>query len=225
MPQSRWVIVFAKAPEPGRVKTRLAAQVGGQAATQIYRRMAERLWAMLLKTRQVEGYRLALAFDPPKAGPGMRAWLPDGDAYLPQATGNLGDRIAAAVDQTLDRGAQAITVVGTDCPGLSAFHLAQGFKACKNHPFALGPAEDGGFYALTLTRQAKSLLLRLPAVPWSNPLTAARLLEEATLLGLEGAMLPALRDLDTLEDLAFHRRNLPWIDGFSGPSPCPSGGW
>lgn len=222
MSHPRWVIVFAKAPEPGRVKTRLAAQVGGQAATQIYRRMAERLWTLLLKAKQTEGYRLALAFDPPKAGPEMRTWLSDADAYLPQATGNLGDRIADAVDQVLDRGARAITVVGTDCPSLSSRHLVQAFEACETHPFALGPAEDGGFYALTLTPEARPLLPQLPALPWSSPLTGTSLLEEAALLGLEGALLPALRDLDTLEDLAFHRRLLPWIDGFSSLGPCPS---
>lgn len=222
MPQSRWVIVFAKAPEPGRVKTRLAARVGGQAATQIYRRMAERLWALLLRVRRIEGHRLALAFDPPRAGSEMRAWLPDADAYLPQTTGNLGDRISTAASQILEQGALAVTLVGTDCPCLSAFHLAQGFEACGPHPFALGPTEDGGFYALTLTRNAQTLIPRLPALPWSSPLTAARLLEEAALLGLEGAMLPTLRDLDTLDDLAFHRRSLPWIDGFSGLGSCPS---
>ena len=152
----------------------------------------------------------------------MRAWLPDADIYLPQAVGNLGDRIADAMNQVLDRGARAITVLGTDCPGLSPRHLELGFEACGTHPFALGPAEDGGFYALTLTPEARPLLPRLPGLPWSSPSTGTSLLEEATLLGLKGALLPALRDLDTLEDLAFHRRHLPWIDGFSSLGPCPS---
>lgn len=223
MPQPRWIILFAKAPEPGRVKTRLASRIGGQAAMQIYRRMAERLWAMLLEAKHTEGYRLALAFDPPEASPGMRAWLPDADAYLPQMPGNLGCRIAAACDEVLDWGARTVSVVGADCPDLAPHHLAQGFKACETQPFALGPAEDGGFYALTLAAHARLLLARLPDLPWSSPLTGSSLLQEAALLGLRGELLPILRDLDTLEDLLFHRRRLAWIDGFSAPEPGSSG--
>jgi rSAM/selenodomain-associated transferase 1 len=221
VPQSRWVIVFAKAPVHGRVKTRLASQVGEAAATRIYRRMAERLWTMLLTAKAEEGFRLGLAFDPPGSAVAMRAWLPRADAYLPQAAGNLGDRIAEGCGFALDSGAKAVTVIGSDCPGLSMRHLAQGFEACRSRPLALGPADDGGFYALTLTPEARALLPRLPALPWSSPLTAARLLESASRLGLESALLPPLRDLDTLEDLAFHRRLFPWIDGFSDPGPCP----
>lgn len=222
MPHPRWVIVFAKAPVQGRVKTRLASQVGEAAATRIYRRMAERLWAMLLTAKTQDGFHLGLAFDPPESALAMRAWLPRADAYLPQAAGNLGDRIAAGCGHALDSGAEAVTVVGSDCPGLSFGHVVQGFDACRSRSFALGPADDGGFYALTLTPQALPLLPRLPALPWSSPLTAASLLEEASRLGLEGVLLPPLRDLDTLEDLTFHRRHFPWIDGFSDPGPCPS---
>ncbi len=210
MPLDAWVVVFAKAPVAGRVKTRLAAEVGPEMALRVYQRMAEPLWRALLASRAELGYGLCLAYDPPEAAASMKAWLPGADAYLPQRPGNLGERLAAALRWSLDQGTGRVTVIGTDCPGFTPEHLRQGFQACDAHPFVLGPAADGGFYALTLTPDARGLLDALPGIPWSSPDTASSLLAAAEALGLKGASLPELRDLDTLADLTFHRRAFGW---------------
>jgi hypothetical protein len=213
MPRTPWVIVFSKAPEVGRVKTRLAAQVGTTRALQVYRGMAERQWGWLLASREEDGFRLAVSYDPPEAGPCMRAWLPQADAYLPQGAGNLGGRIASACAWALDEGASCVTVIGSDCPGFSRSELQRGFEASQHAPFTLGPATDGGFYALTLTPRSRSLLDLLPGIPWSSAQTSARLVQGAAALGLVGATLAELRDLDTLEDLIFYQAEL---EGRSG---------
>lgn len=207
MSKSSWVIVFAKAPEAGRVKTRLAAEIGDTEALRIYRDMAERQWRWLLAARATDGFKLGVSFAPAEAEPVLRAWLAGADSYLPQRDGNLGDRIASACTWALDQEARSVTVVGSDCPGFSHQHLQMGFAGIQNHPYSLGPALDGGFYALTLTPQAMPLLERLPGIPWSSPQTGASLIREAVSLDLVGMLLPELRDLDTLEDLLFYQQD------------------
>lgn len=207
MSESSWVIVFAKAPEAGRVKTRLAAEIGDTEALRIYRDMAERQWRWLLAARATDGFKLGVSFAPAEAEAVLRAWLAGADAYLPQKDGNLGDRIAAACGWALDQGGHSVTVMGSDCPGYSQRHLQMGIAGIQNHPYSLGPALDGGFYALTLAPQARPLLERLPGIPWSSPQTAASLIREAERLNLVGMLLPVLRDLDTKEDLVFYQQD------------------
>ena len=206
MLESSWVIVFAKAPEAGRVKTRLAAEIGDAEALRVYREMAERQWEWLLAARNTDGFHLGVSFAPAEAEPLIRAWLAGADAYLPQTDGNLGDRIANACDWALDQGGRSVTVMGSDCPGFDHRHLQIGFAGIQNHSYSLGPALDGGFYALTLTPQARPLLKRLPGIPWSSSQTSASLIREADSLDLAGLLLPELRDLDTLADLVFYQK-------------------
>jgi rSAM/selenodomain-associated transferase 1 len=205
MPESSWVIVFAKAPEAGRVKTRLAAEIGEVEALRVYRDMAEGQWKWLRAARDTDGFHLGVSFAPAEAEPVLRAWLAGADAYLPQIDGNLGDRIASACAWALDRDAIGVTVMGSDCPGFNHRHLQMGLAGIQNHHYSLGPAMDGGFYALTLTPQARPLLDRLPGIPWSSSQTSVSLIREAESLDLVGILLPELRDLDTLEDLVFYQ--------------------
>jgi hypothetical protein len=187
-------LVFVRAPEPGRVKTRLAATLGAEGALRVYRRLAEQT----VREARALGGELRIHFTPADREAQVRAWLGEGALYLPQADGDLGARMEAAFAAAFDAGARRVVIIGSDLPDLSAALLRRAFDALDEHPAVLGPAHDGGYYLLGLGAP-------LPAVfrdmPWSTdavlPLTLARL----RAAGIEPALLPPLRDVDEVHDL------------------------
>lgn len=191
------MLVFVRAPERGRVKTRLAAAIGDDAALRVYRRLAEHA---LRETAALadEGVQVRVHHTPADAGPVVRAWLGEGPAYLPQAAGDLGARMEDAFARAFAGGAERVVIVGSDLPELSADLLRRAFDALDAHPAVLGPARDGGYYLMGLTRPVPGLF---DGIAWSTPQVLAATLERFRAAGIVPAMLETLADVDEAEDL------------------------
>lgn len=186
-------LVFVRAPELGRVKTRLAAALGEEAALRIYRRLAEHT---VREAREVGG-ELRIHFTPPERGAEVRDWLSEA-TYLPQAAGDLGARMEAAFRAAFDEGAGRVVIIGSDLPGLTAALLRRAFEALEDHPAVLGPARDGGYYLLGMTAMVPGVF---HDIPWSTGNVLALTLERLRAAGIEPAMLEVLADVDEVEDL------------------------
>ncbi|GGV19525.1 hypothetical protein GCM10010495_38340 [Kitasatospora herbaricolor] len=189
------LLVIAKAPVPGRVKTRLTPPCTPEQAASL----AE---AALTDTLRVLGSvpagRRLLVLD---GEPGR--WLPSGWEVAPQVPGDLDVRLAAAF-ALAPAGAPAL-LVGMDTPQLNAAVLAaQLSPAARAGADAwYGPAQDGGFWALGLARPSPGLARRLLlGVPMSTPRTGEVLLERLAQAGLTVRRLPVLTDVDTARDAA-----------------------
>ncbi|MFC1416935.1 TIGR04282 family arsenosugar biosynthesis glycosyltransferase [Streptacidiphilus cavernicola] len=218
--------MLAKAPSPGRVKTRLTpARTPAQAAD-----LAEAALADTLGTLgRVPAGRRVLVLD---GTPGR--WLPPGWDVLPQRGGGLDLRLAAAFADAdrLAPGAPAL-LVGMDTPQLSARTLAEPLSAAVRGGADAwyGPAADGGFWALGLARPTAALARQLlHGVPMSTPHTGADLLQRLTAAALRVTVLPTLTDVDTVADaeevaaLAPHSRFAAhWhsLGPVGGPSRLP----
>jgi rSAM/selenodomain-associated transferase 1 len=189
------LVVFLKWPEPGRVKTRLAAALGPERAAELYRLVAEE---EVRRTRPVaRAYDRLLFFAPAEARARIAAWFPQ-EELLPQAGRDLGARMADAFAQAFRRGARRVAIVGTDVPQVSAETVAAGFESLVTHDVALGPARDGGYYLLGLRAPQPELFT---GIGWSTPGVRAATLERATRLGLSVRCLETMTDLDTLQDV------------------------
>ncbi len=179
----RTLVVIAKEPLAGRVKTRLTPPFSPvQAAALAEAALADTLAAVATApaTRRV----LVLAGRP---GP----WLPDGFEVRAQVDGGLDERIAAAL-----AGVDGpVLLVGMDTPQLTPALLA----ADPGRDAWFGPAQDGGFWALGLAQPDPALVR---GVPMSLPDTGARQLDRLRDAGLEVGLLPPLRDVDTAADAA-----------------------
>jgi rSAM/selenodomain-associated transferase 1 len=186
------VLLFAKAPRGGRVKTRLAAEVGEAAALAAYRRVGRQV-----VDRVGARYPLTVWYDPPDALPDMRRWL-GGREFMPQRGDDLGGRMAHAFEEHFRRGDAPVIAIGADAPGIDAATIAAAEAALQEAAVVLGPALDGGYYLLGLTRLAPELLAD---VPWGTAsvlqVTVARCFE----CDLPVKQLQPLRDLDTAADL------------------------
>lgn len=190
----RAVLAFVRAPQAGRVKTRLAATLGAEGALRVYRRLAEHT---VREARAVDA-ELRIHFTPAAQEQEVRAWLGDGPRYLAQAGGDLGARMEAAFRAAFRDGAERVVIVGSDLPDLSAALLRRAFGALDEHLAVLGPARDGGYYLLGVRMMIPGVF---DDVPWSTDAVLARTLERMRAAGVEPALLPTLADVDEAQDL------------------------
>ncbi len=191
----RTLLVFAKAPVEGEVKTRLARAVGSRRAANVYRDVGRRVVDQL---RGGGGYRTVLCYDPPSAGETVRAWLgPEGLEFRPQRRGDLGTRMTAAFARAFED-AERVCIVGTDAPGVRGDLVDEAFAALDEADVVLGPATDGGYYLLALDRPRPELLRD---VPWSTPDVLRATLDRIARGDLRVHLLPSLTDIDTVDDL------------------------
>lgn len=185
------VIVIAKEPVPGRVKTRLTPPFSPDDAASLARAaLADTLAAAAAAalTRQV------LALD---GAPGD--WLPAGFDVVPQRSGGLDERLAAAFADTHARLPLPMVLIGMDTPQVTPGLLVEAAQSlvCGEADAVFGPAADGGFWLLGLRRPDRSLLA---GVPMSRPETGRHQLDRLTSAGLRVAMMPELTDVDTFRE-------------------------
>ncbi|WAX77471.1 TIGR04282 family arsenosugar biosynthesis glycosyltransferase [Streptomyces sp. KMM 9044] len=191
------VLIMAKAPRPGLVKTRLHPLLSPPRCADLQAELI-RHTAELATSHTPRTY---LALSPHEGEDAIRTTVSAGVRLLLQRGTDLGERLAAAVADAFADGAGPLLVVGTDAPTLTGGHLTAAFTALQNHDVALGPALDGGYYLIGLRAPHTSLFALDPEV-WSTDrvLTATRALARDG--GLSTGTLRPLRDLDTPADAA-----------------------
>ena len=190
----RTLIVFAKVPRPGRVKTRLAAAIGDVEAASLYGIMGRRV----LDGVRGGHYRLVAYIDPGNELAAASAWLgAAGVHFRPQQGGDLGERLANAFRHEFKR-ARRVCAIGTDAPAVDRPVVERAFAELSTNDLVLGPALDGGYYLIGATGYWPDLFRN---VPWSTEEVMTSTLVRARSLKLRTATLEPLADIDTVEDL------------------------
>ena len=185
----RVVGVFAKYWAAGSVKTRLAATLGTEAATEFYRRM---LHGVLRQVRAAAAESYVIAFAPTAARGAFAEAAPEWEVQ-PQAEGDLGQRLTTFCQQQFDRGATRVVVVGSDCLEIDAGVIQSVWRLLDEVPIVWGPACDGGYYLLGLSRPVPELFVD---IPWSTARVLVESQARAAAVGLPQAELPLLDDID-----------------------------
>ena len=190
------LIVFVKFPEPGKVKTRIARELGAERAAEIYSRMAERI------VHDVSGpgaYGTIVYFDPPERGDNIKTWLgSDGLSFEPQSGGTIGDRMSDAFHSVFSEGAVRAVLIGTDIPDITADIVRAAFDLLSDADVVLGPAEDGGYYLIGL-RTFEPILFR--DIDWGADTVYTRTIARIVERNLSHKLLDTLKDVDTAEDI------------------------
>ncbi len=197
------IVVFARAPQLGLVKTRLASEIGDAAALSAYVELGRITWEHASDARRTLHCHAVVAYTPRDAEPAVRAWLGGADAYIAQDEGDLGQRMLGAIARVLADGAGRVVVIGTDCPSLTSGVLGDAFAALNDADVVLGPATDGGYYLIGMSRPFGAIF---SDVPWSSANTLAVTLERAAAARLKVAQLSPLSDVDTAADLIAWQR-------------------
>lgn len=191
-------LVIARAPRPGQCKTRLEPLLGPDGCARLQAGLVRRAAEWAAETAPGAAF---LAFDPPDGEAELRALVPAGVRLFPQVEGDLGDRLAAAIDRVFsENGGGPVLTIGVDVPRLAAGHAAAALSDLADEcDVTLGPALDGGYYLIGL-REPHPSLFALPTETWGGPEVWLLTIEAAQRAGLSLGLLRAERDLDTPGD-------------------------
>jgi rSAM/selenodomain-associated transferase 1 len=206
------LIIFAKEPRPGQVKTRLSPPLSPEAAAQLYHCFIQDILDEMTRVPEV---RLAVAFSPPTAQVFFRRLAPPGTILFPQEGADLGERMERAFARNFAAGFGPVLLRGSDVPDLPAAVVseARAVLAAGQAQVVLGPCPDGGYYLVGLSEPQPALFRGLA---WSSSTVLADTLRLARQLDLRVHLLPPWPDIDTYDNLrTFLNR----------PRPAPQPGW
>jgi uncharacterized protein len=193
------IVIFAKAPQPGSVKTRLIPALGAVGAATLARKFLAHTvqQALAANVGKVE-----LCMSP---APANAAWngvdLPDEIELAAQGEGDLGERMARAVRRVThptETSATSVMLMGTDCPALTAPLLKQAALQLQTHDAVLLPAHDGGYVLLGLKSPCPELFEHMA---WSTSVVCAETLRRMAALNLRVWQGSTLHDIDEPADL------------------------
>jgi uncharacterized protein len=191
------LLLFARAPMPGSVKTRLVSVLGPEGAARLYRAFLEDAARVYDDPR----WSPVLYADPDPNEPALVAIFGPPWRREAQVTGDLGSRLSEAFRAERSRVPPAILAVGSDHPALSRHSLQQLFEAIRSgEDAALIPAHDGGYCAIALSPRAE-LDAVFDEIPWSSAGTLEKTLERMRRRRMRVGLLAPAYDVDRPEDL------------------------
>ncbi len=191
------LIIFSRYPEPGKTKTRMIPALGATGAAELQRQMTEHT---LNNAQQLLSSR-DLIIEVHFTGGSqqlMTAWLGRNLHYVPQVSGDLGQKMRSAFDRAFNMGNQRVLIIGIDCPGIDQVILNEAFNSLQNHDLVLGIAEDGGYYLIGLNRPVPQLFHN---ITWGTDQVLNQTKNIAQQLKLDIHYLTTLSDVDRPEDL------------------------
>jgi len=198
------IVIFAKAPIAGAVKTRLIPALGAQGAARLAHRM---LTHTVAEAVAAGAGPVELCVSPsPIASVWQSVALSTNVSWSDQSHGDLGTRMARAVRRVTEAG-ESIVLIGTDCPQLDRSLLRAAASSLQHYDATISPTTDGGYVLLGLRRYDPALFRD---IVWSTPTVASETLSRLTQLGWTVQHNPIVRDIDQPDDLAY----LPpsWLD-------------
>lgn len=187
--------ILVKFPEPGRVKTRLASEIGPEEAAGVYRLIVERT----MKNTRPSGseYERVLFYAPSDRLDRFSIWFP-GERLLPQRGSDIGEIMANTLADLFREGAEKAVITGSDIPLLGTDVIRQAFYALEGTDIVIGPATDGGYYLIGMKSLHEGLFR---GIPWGTGTVFRETVSAAAKMHLSWKAVVTLPDVDTKEDL------------------------
>jgi uncharacterized protein len=186
---NKLLIIMARSPELGKVKSRLAKTLGENRALDIYKKLLHHT----LTCAKSSGVEIK--------------WFVDGDtSYFQdlglniekQSNGDLGNKMKDAFAHSFSKEYDQVVMIGTDCIDLSSSTIHDAFQALSKCDVVLGPAQDGGYYLIGMKKMLGELF---ESMPWSTEFLLAKTIERTRLLSLSITTLTIKNDIDEEKDL------------------------
>jgi hypothetical protein len=193
------VIIFVKNIEHGKVKTRLAKTIGNEGAFVVYSelvKVTEKATQNLLADKCIYFSEAVVE----------NLWKNEKKAI--QKGHDLGERMQNAFKKGFEDGYEHVVLIGSDLPDITSNHINKGLKALEQHEVVFGPAQDGGYYLIGLSKMNNFVFNNKP---WSKSHLLKKTLSELTENNITFTTLDTLNDIDTFEDLItskFYQNNI-----------------
>lgn len=196
MATDRLLMVFAKNPQRGKVKTRLAKTVGDDKALEIYRILLDHTLAIAEKANcdKTVFYSDYIEKDD--------MWVRAKFDQFVQNGNDLGERMYNAFKYAFSQGYKCVVIIGSDCLELKEHILSEAFDILKDNEAVIGPAKDGGYYLLGMRKLYRELFINKQ---WSKENVLRDTLLDIAKLNISMKLLPLLSDIDEEKDLKMHK--------------------
>lgn len=191
------IILFTRFPEPGQTKTRLIPALGPDGAAALQQRLTEEIATRITALCWRRGTTAEIRYTGGDQAR-MQEWLGPRFPFLDQGSGDLGQRMARAAAAAFASGMKQVLLLGADCPGISTTIMSEALDRLRDTDLVIGPARDGGYYAIGMNRPCPGLFNDMP---WGTDRLLAQTLDRAGGLRLSVHLLAPLQDIDRPEDL------------------------
>lgn len=198
LPVRKQIVIFTRFPKPGFAKTRLIPELSATGAALLQQRMTEHIIDQAARFAGKQPVQIEIRYQDGNENI-MRNWLGPGYRYQAQGGGDLGAKMSRAFTEAFQAGMQTVLVLGTDCPSISREIIDKALTSLSTRDLVLGPARDGGYYLIGLSRTAPELFT---GIPWGTDKTLQATLSKAGKSGLSFLLLEQLIDIDRPGDLA-----------------------
>ena len=195
------IIIMAKVPTAGTVKTRLSPFLSAEQCSEL----AECFLRDTVGKAKILSNELIIAYTPIEKRDVLLAILPDEQILIEQKGANLGDKMFHAFEFAFSRNSDAVVMIGTDSPTFPAQFITRAFEMLAETDAVLGGTADGGFYLIGLRKLKKEIF---ETVEWSSPKTFVQTKRNIENLGLKVSFLPSWYDVDTPDDLKMLKKDL-----------------
>ena len=199
----RRVLLFIRAPELGRVKTRLEKKMDAATVLRLYRCFVQDI----IETLSTGGHDMIVFFTPPHKGSAVQAWLGDAIPARAQTGKTLGDKMRNAFSDVFARDVDQVVLMGSDLPDLDIRIIDESFELLKKKDLVIGPAEDGGYYLIGWRKNSFNKDV-FSGIDWGTASVFRQTMEKIHAAGLNCHVFPSWQDIDTHDDLvAFYQRS------------------
>ncbi|WP_372369024.1 TIGR04283 family arsenosugar biosynthesis glycosyltransferase [Candidatus Uabimicrobium sp. HlEnr_7] len=195
--QKKRVILFSKYPLPGKSKTRMIPALGKEGAANLQREMTEFIVNHLHTFSQKNDSSLEVRFFGGSKQE-MIDWLGDDVLLREQVGQDLGQKMYQAFSQSFTEGVKYCVITGADCPEVNEETLRLTFLHLKSYPLVIGPAVDGGYYLIAMTKRFPQIFAN---ISWGSSSVLEATLAAAKQQKMPYKLLPILNDVDLPEDL------------------------
>ena len=190
------LVVMAKEPVPGQVKTRLFPQLSPREAADLYSLFLKDTMDEMSTLKDID---MALAFTPGHTGDAFASVASKDFLLFAQHGKDLGERMCNIFIEKLKEGYEAVSIINSDSPDLPSSLIDESFRLLSGQAdVVFGPCHDGGYYLIGMKKSNPELFM---GIPWSTGNVLSRSLEIAGQIGIKTALLSPWNDIDTFQDL------------------------
>lgn len=196
------IIVFVKYPEKGRVKTRLAEDIGSENAAELYKRFTEDILESLTDIKAAK----LVFFCPRDRRKEFMIWLGGGYQFYPQLGNDLGERMKNAFTFGFKEGYQNMIILGSDSPDIPKAIIKEALNSLLIKDAVIGPAQDGGYYLIGFKKDSFNSSI-FERIEWGANTVYGKTVDILNKKNISFHVLPQWRDIDTYEDMKVFFQN------------------